>query len=62
MIKNKEEIKEGMVITNNGSNFTQKVTVTKVTETHVYAKNSVHESVMPINFYLKKHNFSISNE
>ena len=54
MIKNKEEIKAGVIIVNEKKHFKQVMKVTRVTSDYVYGMLGTIETCMPIDFYLGK--------
>lgn len=59
MIQNKSELKIGKTIINKMQHFKQELKILKIDNKYVFCELNKQNTVMPIDFYLHKHNFSI---
>lgn len=59
MIRDKSELQVGKTIVNEKKHFKQESLITKIDNEYVYCILHKQNTVMPINFYLNKHQFSL---
>lgn len=59
MITKKEELKIGKIIVNEKAHFRQETKIVDIDDQYVYCELHQQKTVMPISFYLNKHQFSL---
>lgn len=61
MIQNKNDLKIGKIIVNQKNHFKRELTIVKIDDKFIYCALGKQNTVMPIEFYLNKQQFSLKN-